>query len=86
MNNEFISELARRLVGDLPENLRVLGEDLQQNFEAVLQSSFSRLDLVTREEFEIQRRVLAATRARLEQLERELERLESERAPGEQPH
>ena len=51
-------------------------EDLEKNFRAVLRSSLSKLDLVTREEFEVQEAVLARTREKLEALEAKLEKLE----------
>jgi len=51
--------------------------DLEKNLRALLASAFSRLDLVTREEFDVQREVLARTRARLQELEAKLAELES---------
>ena len=50
--------------------------DLEKNLRALLQSAFSRLDLVTREEFDVQREVLARTRAKLAELEAKLAELE----------
>jgi ubiquinone biosynthesis accessory factor UbiK len=50
--------------------------DLEKNLRALLQSAFSRLDLVTREEFDVQREVLARTRAKLAELEAKLLELE----------
>lgn len=50
--------------------------DLEKNLRALLASGFSRLDLVTREEFDVQREVLARTRARLQELEAKLAELE----------
>ena len=54
-------------------------DDLEQNFRSLLQSSLSRLDLVTREEFEVQQAVLARTREKLEALELRLKSLEEVR-------
>jgi hypothetical protein len=54
-------------------------EDLEQNFFSVLQSSLSRLDLVTREEFDVQQAVLARTREKLEALELRLKSLEEKK-------
>ena len=51
--------------------------DLEKNLRALLQSAFGRLDLVTREEFDVQREVLARTRAKLAELEAKLAELES---------
>jgi BMFP domain-containing protein YqiC len=65
-----IDELARRLSGLVPPGLREGRDELQENFRAVLQSGLAKLDLVTREEFEVQRAVLLRTREKLETLER----------------
>ena len=67
-----LDELARRLSSLVPPGLREGREELQQNFKSVLQAGLGKLDLVTREEFEVQRAVLARTRERLEALERAL--------------
>ena len=72
-----IDDLARRLSGLVPPGLREGRDELQQNFKAVLQSGLARLDLVTREEFDVQRAVLLRTREKLEALEREVQALES---------
>ena len=72
-----LDDLARRLSGLVPPGLREGREELQQNFKSVLQSGLARLDLVTREEFEVQRAVLLRTREKLEALEREVQALES---------
>jgi BMFP domain-containing protein YqiC len=72
-----LDDLARRLSGLVPPGLREGREELQQNFKSVLQSGLARLDLVTREEFDVQRAVLLRTREKLEALEREVQALES---------
>jgi BMFP domain-containing protein YqiC len=71
-----IDELARRLADSLPGGLKALREDAEQNFRAVLQAGLSRLDLVTREEFDVQAAVLKRTREKLEALEARLDKLE----------
>jgi BMFP domain-containing protein YqiC len=76
MTDESIENLARKLAAAVPEGLRSMREDLETNFRAVLRSSLSKLDLVTREEFEVQEAVLARTREKLEALETKLEKLE----------
>ena len=70
-----LDELARRLSSLVPPGLREGREELQQNFKSVLQAGLGKLDLVTREEFEVQRAVLARTREKLELLERQLDAL-----------
>ncbi|MGH8651602.1 MAG: accessory factor UbiK family protein [Gammaproteobacteria bacterium] len=72
-----IDDLTERLSRIFPagEQLR---EDLRKNFRAVLNACLARMDLVTREEFDVQSRVLARTRVRLEATEKEIERLEAQ--------
>lgn len=71
-----IDEIARRLVERLPPALRSTQQDLESNFRAVLRAGLGKLDLVTRDEFDTQTRVLERTRARLEALEARLKALE----------
>lgn len=73
-----LDDLARKLADAIPENLRGIGEDLQRNLKATLRSGFERMDLVTREEFEIQTRLLERTREKLEQLEAQVSELEAQ--------
>jgi BMFP domain-containing protein YqiC len=80
MNTDFLADLARRLAAHVPGQVRAAQADLERNFEALLQATFTRLDLVTREEFEVQRRVLERTRDKLARLEAELARLEGREA------
>ena len=73
-----LDDLARRLSNLVPTGLRPsdeLRDELQQNFRSVLQAGLGKLDLVTREEFDVQRAVLARTREKLEALERQLDAL-----------
>ena len=81
-----IDELARRLSSLVPPGLRESREELQQTFKAALQSGLGKLDLVTREEFDVQRAVLLRTREKLEALEKTVAALEAERsAPARDP-
>jgi len=72
----LIDDLARRLAGSVPESLLALRRDLEQNFKGVLQSQLAQLDLVTREEFDVQATVLKRTREKLAALEQRLAELE----------
>jgi len=76
MDTFRIDEIARRLLDNLPPAFRATQRDLESNFRAVLRSSLGKLDLVTRDEFEVQSRVLERTRARLEALEGRVRELE----------
>jgi BMFP domain-containing protein YqiC len=73
----LIDDLARRLASAVPENVAAVGRDLEQNFKGVLQAQLARLDLVTREEFDVQSAVLKRTREKLTALEQRLAALES---------
>lgn len=84
---DHLDDLARRLSALVPPGLRdaaspELREELQQNFKSVLQSGLARLDLVTREEFEVQRAVLLRTREKLEELQRTVAELEAQQGGG----
>ena len=74
---ESIDELARRLVESVPQGLRSVKDDLEKNFQSVLRAGLGKLDLVTREEFEVQEAVLARTRQKLEALEERLISIET---------
>lgn len=74
----FLEDLAKRLSESMPPQLQALKSDLESNFKSVLQAGLTRLDLVTRQEFDVQAGVLARTRERLGQLEARLAGLEAE--------
>ena len=76
MESIRIDEIARRLMESVPPAFRTVQKDLETNFRAVLRSSLGKLDLVTRDEFDTQTRVLERTRARLAELEARLQALE----------
>ncbi len=74
-----LNEVVKNLVDALPPGVKSLPADVEQNFKDVLQSAFNKMDLVTREEFDAQAKVLARTREKLEALERKLNELESKK-------
>jgi BMFP domain-containing protein YqiC len=76
-----LNELAKRLAESMPSDLQLLKSDLEKNFHAILQASFSRMNLVSREEFDVQRDILEKSRERLEALEKRIAELEG-RAPA----
>jgi BMFP domain-containing protein YqiC len=82
-----IDELARRVSEMVPPGMKDAGAELEQNIRATLQAGLAKLDLVTREEFEVQRAVLLRTREKLDALERTLQVLEARQAaPDPQQH
>ncbi len=78
MTDDSIEKLARTLAESLPKGLRSVRDDLEKNFRAVLRTALGKLDLVTREEFDVQEAVLARTREKLQALEARLRSLEQE--------
>ncbi len=77
MAKESIDQLARRLAESLPQGVKAVGSDMEKNFRSILGAGLARLDLVTREEFEVQEAVLARTRTKLETLTARLDELEA---------
>lgn len=75
-------DLAKRFTEALPPSFRQFQADMEKNFQAALQAAFAKLELVTREEFDVQQAVLARTRAKLEELERQMAALETKVAAG----
>ena len=62
----------------LPEDLDILKDDLEKNIRATLNTTFSKMELVTREEFDIQASLLSRTRAKLEALQKKLSEIEKQ--------
>jgi BMFP domain-containing protein YqiC len=74
---DSIDKLARALAEAVPQGVRSVGDDLEKNFRAVLRSGLGKLDLVTREEFDVQEAVLARTRNKLDAMEARLAAIEA---------
>jgi BMFP domain-containing protein YqiC len=73
---KLLDDLSRRMAGLFPAGAKELQQDLEKNLRAALTSAFAKLDLVTREELEVQTAVLERTRAKLAALERRVAQLE----------
>jgi len=71
-----IDDIANRLANAIPPGFNHFKDDLEKNFHAILQTALGKLDLVTREEFEVQKAVLAKTRSKLESLEQRVFEME----------
>ncbi len=78
-------DLVQRLSSAMPKGLQVLQDDINRNVRASLESGLARLDLVTREEFDVQCAVLARSREKLARLERQVEALERSPASAGSP-
>ena len=72
---EVVEDIVNKVEQFIPEDLKTMRQDFAKNMKSVLTASLQKADLVTREEFEVQKAVLAKTRAKLEALERELAKL-----------
>jgi BMFP domain-containing protein YqiC len=76
LKSEHLDDLANKLTNALPSAFGELKADMEKTFRSILQQTFAKLDLVTREEFDVQAEVLAQTRLKLEKLMKEVEALE----------
>ncbi|MRX27967.1 accessory factor UbiK family protein [Kangiella sp. HZ709] len=76
IDSKTIDELATKLSSLVPESLKNAGDDLGKQFKQALQSGLAKMDLVTREEFDAQTKVLERTREKLEALEKKVSSLE----------
>ena len=74
---DFLKNLAEELCESIPSNFNALKKDFEKSCHRVLNSAFSKLELVTREEFDTQTKVLLRTRKKLEELEKQLKDLEN---------
>jgi len=85
VDTRFVSDLARKLARAVPgagADFDVMRDDLERNFRGLLDGAFARMELVTREEFDVQRRVLERTREKLARLEAQVAALEQPRSPA----
>ena len=79
LDTKFIDELARQISDSIPAGVKGVQQDLEKNIHTLLQGTLAKLDLVTREEFDTQTRVLLRTREKLEQLEKTIAELEEKK-------
>ncbi len=77
MDPKILDDLAKKLADAVPPGLKELQGDMEKTFHATLQSTFNKLNLVTREEFEVQSTLLARTRSKLDELEKQVAELEA---------
>jgi len=72
-----IEEVVNTISGAIPSSVKTMQGDIEKNIRAVLSATFAKLDLVTREEFDVQTQVLHRTREKLEALEQRVNELEA---------
>ena len=85
LDPKHLDDLAQRLSGSFPKGLQALQEDINRNLRATLEGGLAKLDLVTREELDVQTAVLARTREKLERLETVVADLERQLSAGQGP-
>jgi len=73
--NETLEQLTRRISSLIPGDVKHMQDDIESNIHSLLQSSLAKMNLVTREEFDVQSAVLQRTREKLEQLEKQIAQL-----------
>ena len=73
--NESLEQLTKRISSLIPGDVKNLQQDLESNVRSLLQTSLTKMNLVTREEFDVQSAVLQRTREKLEQLEKQIDKL-----------
>ncbi len=74
-NPKNLESIAQQLHNALPQSVKNVGNDLEEKFKQVLQAQLAKLDIVTREEFDVQSQVLLRTREKLNELEKRLDEL-----------
>lgn len=75
-DKDFLHDITQRLCDTLPSHLKEMKKDIEKNFCVILKNTFNKLDLVTREEFDAQTKVLARSRKKIEALEASVKNLE----------
>lgn len=73
---QLITQIIDLVKDHLPDGVGALGQDLSGNLKSLVAESLTKMDLVSREEFEVQKKVLARTRTKLEVLEKEVAAME----------
>lgn len=75
IDKQNLNDLAEKLSSVIPENFQTLKSDVTSNFKAVLESSLRQMNLVSREEFDVQSALLARTLDKLKELEKQIDQL-----------
>jgi len=76
IDTQSLNDLANKLSSALPDSVKTLKSDVDNNIKAVLENSLRQMNLVSREEFDVQAALLERTQQKLEQLEKQLETIE----------
>ncbi|MGJ8663436.1 MAG: accessory factor UbiK family protein [Marinicella sp.] len=74
---DVVEDIVNKVEKFIPDDLKTMRQDFSKNMKSILTATLQKADLVTREEFEVQKAVLAKTRAKLEALEKQIDELNS---------
>lgn len=74
---EVVEEIVSKVEKFIPEDLKTMRQDFGKNMKSILTATLQKADLVTREEFEVQKAVLAKTRAKLEALQKQIDNIKA---------
>lgn len=85
IDTKKIEQMARQVHDALPKGVREFGDDVEKKIRQTLQAQMTRMDLVNREEFDVQTQVLLRTREKLAALEQRLAQLESKSSASAAP-
>ena len=80
LDEQKIDSMIRQILNKLPDELKQVRQDLEKNLKAAMHGTFAKMDLVTREEFDVQAELLSRTRAKLDELEQQVAALEQTHA------
>jgi len=83
INAKKIEEIAKQVTDAIPPSLKNIANDFEDKTKTVIQRKLAQLDVVTREEFDVQTQVLIKTRSKLSELENKLAELEAKLAETE---
>ncbi len=74
---DVVEDIVNKVEKFIPDDLKTMRQDFSKNMKSILTATLQKADLVTSEEFEVQKAVLAKTRAKLEALEKQIDELNS---------
>lgn len=78
LDPKIFDDISKRVAGSIPPGMQSLQNDLQRNLHSALEAALGKLNLITRDEFDVQQAVLQRTRQKLEHLEDQLQELEKQ--------
>ncbi len=79
IDSKLFDDISNRIAGSIPSGIQMLQGDLRKNIRVAVEASLKQLNLVSREEFDVQSKVLARTREKLEAIEKQLAEIEKQR-------